>query len=68
MSLIIVIQNMSGLAPVSDYRYQVLVGDGTVKGSKILAAGELKGHMRTDGWPALVQKLLDDEALRDDRK
>lgn len=68
MSLIVVIQNMSGLAPISNYRYQVLVGDGTIAGSRILAAGELVGHARSDGWPKLVQLLLDDEAKRPDRE
>lgn len=33
MSLIVVLTNKSNLAPVSDYNYEVLVGDGTVESS-----------------------------------
>lgn len=61
MSLIVVITNVSKLAPVSDYKYQVLVGDGTAEGSNTIAAGEIKGHKREDGWQALVHKLLERE-------
>lgn len=58
MALIIVLQNISALADISDYNYQVLVGDGTPERSNILAAGTLKGHCRADGWHALVNQLL----------
>ena len=60
MSLILVIQNVSALAPVSDYKYEVLVGNGSPR-SRVLAKGEIKGHTRDDGWQALVQRLLDQE-------
>jgi hypothetical protein len=59
MALIIVLQNVSNLAPVSDYKYQVLVGDGTVERSKVLTAGTLRRHERADGWVALVRQFLD---------
>lgn len=57
MSLIVVLQNISDLAPTSDYRYQVLVGDGGPR-SKVLEVGLVKGHSRADGWQALVQRFL----------
>ena len=59
MSLIIVLQNISKLAPISNYRYEVLVGDGTVSGSSVLERGMIEGHTRADGWRALLQKLLE---------
>lgn len=62
MALIIVLTNMSNLAPESDYKYEVLVGDGTTSGSHTIARGEVKGHKRADGWKALVQQLLEEAA------
>lgn len=62
MSLIVVITNVSRLAPVSNYVYKVLVGDGTPERSTTLAMGKVNGHPRDDGWQALVQKVLDEEA------
>ena len=65
MSLILVIHNVSAdvsaLAPISDYRYQVLVGDGTLDGSCTLALGMITGHRRADGWQKLVSLLLEKE-------
>ncbi len=61
MSLVIVLTNKSNLAPISDYNYQVLIGDGTPDGSVTLAHGEVKAHTRLDGWQVLVQRLLDQE-------
>jgi hypothetical protein len=60
MSLIVVVTNISGLAPVSDYKYQVLIGDGTPERSQILAQGEIKQHSRGDGWKALIRRVLDE--------
>lgn len=60
MSLIVVLTNKSALAPVSDYNYEVLVGDGTPDGSDLIARGQVKAHTRSDGWKALVQRLLDE--------
>lgn len=59
MALIVVLQNVSELAPVSDYKVQVLVGDGTVERSRTLYAGEVTGHPREDGWQALLRALVD---------
>jgi hypothetical protein len=58
MSLIIVLRNISSLAPVSDYEYQVMVGDGTPERSKTIANGTITGHRRADGWQELVQQML----------
>lgn len=61
MSLIVVLTNTSLCAPVSNYNYEVLVGDGSVARSKTIAKGKIEGHARADGWQALVQRLLDNE-------
>ena len=61
MALIVVFVNKSDLAPVSDYSVQVLVGDGTPDHSKTIYQGKIVGHRRSDGWQALVQKLIDKE-------
>ena len=58
MALVVILQNVSHLAPVSDYRYTVLVGDGTDTGSVTIEEGEVREHTRTDGWTVLVSKLL----------
>ena len=59
MSLIVVATNMSNLADVSDYNYQVLIGDGSPR-SKTIAGGKIEGHKREDGWKALIQRILDE--------
>ena len=61
MSLIVVLTNTSNLAPVSDYTYEVLVGDGTKAGSHTITKGTVKGHVRAAGWKVLVGKLLESE-------
>ena len=61
MALILVIQNKSDLASLSDYDYQVLVGDGTVGRSLPLAQGRIEKHDRSQNWQALVKKVLDQE-------
>lgn len=64
MSLILVIRNTSTQLPdVSDYEYEVLVGDGTAARSHTLARGEIKGHLRADGWQSLVMRLLSQESI-----
>lgn len=60
MALIVVLQNMSHLADLSDYNYQVLIGDGTPDGSHTIAHGQLLKHRRADGWKPLVQRVIDD--------
>ena len=59
MALILVLTNQSHLADVSDYNYEVMVGDGTPARSTTIAAGTVKQHLRANGWQALVKLLLD---------
>ena len=59
MALILVLVNQSNLAPVSDYKFEVLIGTGAPATSKVIACGKVAGHTRADGWKVLVQKLLD---------
>jgi hypothetical protein len=49
MALIVVFVNQSELAPVSNYKVQVLVGDGTAEHSKMLYVGKVEKHRRADG-------------------
>lgn len=58
MSLIIIFQNTTALTPISDYRYQVLIGDGTLERSHVIEDGIVQGHTRADGWIALVKRML----------
>lgn len=58
VSLILILTNKSALAPTSDYNYEVLIGDGTVERSKTLARGEIKRHVRADGWKVLVRRVI----------
>ena len=58
MALIVILQNISALAPVSDYRYEVRIGDGSDARSHTIEFGVVKGHTRSDGWDVLVDKLL----------
>lgn len=60
MALILTFVNMSKLAPVSDYRVEVLVGDGSLERSRVLYRGEVKGHPRDAGWQALVRQFLEE--------
>lgn len=58
MALIVVLTNVSNLAPVSDYNYRVLVGNGTAERSQTIAQGIIVQHVRVDGWQALVARVL----------
>ena len=51
MALIVVFENKSNLADVSDYRVRVFVND------HLLSDTPLKGHKRADGWEALVKQF-----------
>lgn len=59
MALIIVLVNKSNLAPVSDYSYQVLIGDGSAERSHTIEQGVVTGHTRADGWAKLAEMLLE---------
>ena len=61
MALILVFVNTSDLEPVSDYDVQVMIGDGSIKKSRIIYRGTVTGHRRSDGWLKLVSKLVDKE-------
>lgn len=50
MALIVVFENISNLADVSDYRVGVYVNH-----TQIHADTVLQGHKREDGWQALVK-------------
>jgi hypothetical protein len=58
MALIVVFQNVSELAPISDYTVTVLVGDGTPERSQTLYSGRVEGHHRADGWQQLIQRFI----------
>lgn len=60
MSLIVIARNISELASTSDYDYKVLVGDGTSEGSHIITSGQIKGHKRSDGWKALISRIVEE--------
>lgn len=60
MALIVVFENITKLAPVSDYRVKVGIGDGTVAGTHRIYEGTIKNHKREDGWQALVRRLVDE--------
>ena len=63
MALIVVLHNTTNLAPISDYRYEVLIGDGTASGSVTIERGQVNGHTRADGWDILIGKLLSQRIL-----
>lgn len=65
MALILILTNVSNLAPVSDYNYEVLVGDGSPERSKVLEQGFIGSHERAEGWRALVQRVLTDDIIDD---
>ena len=51
MALIVVFTNKSALADVSDYRVGVFINE------HLLYSGEVKGHVRAEGWEKLVTKF-----------
>jgi hypothetical protein len=65
MALIVVFTNQSNLAPVSDYKVQVLVGDGTPERSQVLYAGKVASHRREDGWQVLLRQFVDHLSTED---
>ena len=57
MSLIVVLRNVSKLAPVSDYEYQVLIGDGSPD-SRLMETGKVFNHVRANGWDQLIRLFV----------
>jgi hypothetical protein len=61
MSLVIEIRNVTGGLgehDIAGYSYEVWVT--TLVGKKVIAEGEIGGHMRSDGWRKLVQRVCDE--------
>jgi hypothetical protein len=56
--LIVKIQNITNLSPVSDYRYEVLVN------LEVIAGGEVKGHVRAEGWAELVRRVIEPHLVK----
>ncbi len=54
MALILAFRNTTALAPISDYEAGVYINDHLIAGPFTVT-----GHPRSDGWAALVQRLLD---------
>lgn len=53
--LVVTLRNISNLAEVSDYEYQVLIGGGDR--IRVIETGHVRGHRRSDGWEVLVRDL-----------
>lgn len=53
MALIVVIQNMSNAAPVSDYAVEVRIN------REVLGEAIVTGHRRADGWLALLARVVE---------
>lgn len=62
--LAVTFKNISGLAEVSDYEYEVIIGGGDYV--KVLDAGYVRGHKRSDGWEALVKRFLERRESQDE--
>ena len=55
--LVITFQNISELAEVSSYKYEVWVTLKTGE-KKIICTGHIGEHKRSDGWKSLVRQML----------
>jgi hypothetical protein len=59
--LILKIQNDStGNIEVGNYRYQVLINQ------TVIESGEVKGHIRRDGWQKLVDMVISESLEKKD--
>lgn len=58
--LILLVHNISNLAPISDYAWEARVND------YCLATGTVRGHRREDGWTALLQLIIEDAKRQED--
>ena len=55
--LVLTFRNISEMAPVSDYEYEVWVT--RTDGSKhVIKSGLITKHKRADGWEKLVRRVL----------
>lgn len=59
MSLILVFHNDgTGKQTDANYNVRVMVGDGTLQGTRDIDGGRVVGHNRGDGWDMLVAQFL----------
>lgn len=59
--LIITLTNMSKLADMSDYKYQVMIGGGN--SIRTIEEGVVIGHIREHGWETLLKKLVEERIV-----
>lgn len=59
--LTLYIRNVSGLKPISNYKYAVMVN------AEKIAEGMVKGHFREDGWAKLVSLIAEEAEEHDSR-
>lgn len=59
MSLTITLRNISNLADVSDYHYEVYVN------TKCIEHGYVRGHHRADGWESLMALLATEREVKE---
>lgn len=65
MSLILIFHNDgTGGQHDANYDVEVLIGDGTVDGSRTLSSGRVEGHDRAQEWDVLVSRYLREEEHR----
>lgn len=57
--LVVEVLNVTGVNEIAGYKYEVWVTTKTGR-KKIIAEGEIGGHKRSDGWRALMQRILDE--------
>ena len=58
MALIITFVNKTNLSPVSNYDYQIMIGDGSLERTATIESGKVLNHTRDDGWVKLVELML----------
>ena len=65
MALIIAFVNKTNLSPISNYDYQIMIGDGSVERTTIIESGKVLNHTRDDGWVKLVELMLEQRKEND---
>src|SRR5690242_17162870 len=53
MALVVIAQNISELAPVSDYDVSVWINE------RVIWRGKVTGHVRDEGWAELMRKIAE---------
>lgn len=59
MSLTITLRNLSNLAPVSDYHYEVYIN------TTCIESGFVRSHNRNDGWDGLMLLLGSEREIKE---